>query len=208
MKKIAYRLQVTGFSGILPAASCQLPARAFTLIETMVAVTILTLAVTGALFTASRAIVAAQTARAQLTASYLAQEGAEYVRAVRDNEYLTAYQAGGSNVSTVAWSNFLAGAINQCRTAECSLDLTRPMGYGSGSSLFRCTGEECKLYLLASGVYATERSGQSGSVTPFVRTVQVIDVSSSDERIVSKVSWSFHEIPYSVTVTDHLTPWQ
>lgn len=182
--------------------------KAFTLIETMVAVTILTLAVTGSLFTASRAIIAAQNARTQLTASYLAQEGTEYVRAMRDNEYLSAYQVGGTNVSTVAWNNFLAGTINQCRTAECSLDLTRPMGYGSGSSLFQCTGEECKLYLLASGVYATERSGQSGTITPFMRTVQVTNVSLSEERIVSKVSWDFHGIPYSVTVTDHLTPWQ
>ena len=65
-------------------------SRGFTLIETMVAVTILTLAVAGPLMTASRAIVAAQSARDQLTASYLAQEGIEYVRAMRDNEYLAA----------------------------------------------------------------------------------------------------------------------
>ena len=207
MKNTAYRSQLAGCSEILPTANCQLPT-GFTLIETMIAITILTLAVTGSLFTASRAIIAAQNARTQLTASYLAQEGAEYVRAVRDNEYLSAYQAGGTNVSTVAWNNFLAGDINQCSTAECSLDLTRPMGYGSGSSLFQCTGVECKLYILASGVYATERSGQSGTVTPFVRTVQVTNVSSSEERIVSKVLWDFHGIPYSVTVTDHLTPWQ
>lgn len=186
--------------------------RAFTLIETMIAITILTFAVAGPLFTASRSIVAAQTARDQLTASYLAQEGVEFVRAMRDREYLNAYQAGGLTVSAVAWDNFLNGgndgSITQCRAAACSMDLTRPMGYGNGSALFQCSGEACKLYTLASGVYATERSGQSGEITPFSRTIQAVDVSGNDERIVSKVSWDFHGIPYSVTVTDHLTPWQ
>ena len=74
--------------------------------------------------TASRSIVAAQTARDQLTASYLAQEGIEYVRAMRDNEYLAAYQAGGSNVSTTAWNNFLTASINQCRATTLH---TRPV---------------------------------------------------------------------------------
>lgn len=190
----------------------KLTTRGFTLIETMIAITILTFAVAGPLVTASRAIVAAQTARDQLTASYLAQEGVEYVRAMRDKEYLAAYQAGGSNISIVAWDNFLngggAGSIAQCRTAACSLDLTREMGYGSGSSLSQCSGESCKLYVLSSGIYATERSGQNGEITHFARTIQAFDISKNEEKIVSKVSWDFHSIPHSVTVTDYLTPWQ
>ena len=96
----------------------KITGRGFTLIETMIAVTIITFAVTGPLFTASRSIVAAQTVTSQLTASNLAQEGAEYVRAMRDKEYLSAFQAGGQNISTTAWTNFTsgagAGAVTQC----------------------------------------------------------------------------------------------
>lgn len=182
--------------------------KGFTLIESMIAVTILTLAVVGPMVAANRAIVAARISRDQLTASYLAQEGIEYVRAIRDNEYLAAYQAGGPNISTIAWSSFLAGAINQCRGSECSLDPTLLMGYGSGSSLYQCTGDNCKLYLLPNGVYATNRSGQGGTATHFKRTIQATDVSASDERITSTVSWSYHGTPYSVATSDHLTPWQ
>ena len=188
--------------------------KGFTLIEAMVAVTILTFAVAGPLFSAGRAIVAAETARDQLIASYLAQEGIEYVRAMRDNEYLAAYQAGGASVSSNAWNSFLtggnAGSITQCRATTCILDPAAQggMGTGSGFSLQPCSGSSCTPLFLANGIY-TQQSGITGAVqTPFTRTIQSVAVSAYDERIVSTVSWSFHEVPYSVTITDHLTPWQ
>ena len=101
--------------------------KGFTLIETMVAVTILTLAVAGPMMTANRAIVASQIARSELTASYLAQEGIEYIRAMRDNEYLAVHN--GLDASATAWSHFLtnnstdANSISQCRgsTSYCTL---------------------------------------------------------------------------------------
>lgn len=197
-------------------ASCLLPparySRGFTLVETMIAVTILTFAVAGPLFTASRALVAAEIARDQLTASYLAQEGIEYVRAMRDTEYLAAYQTGGATVSETAWSSFLdgsnAGSITQCRTSTCTLDPSRNMGTGSGFALVPCSGETCSPLYLTNGIYTTQSEIPGAELTPFTRTVQVIDVSAGDERIVSRVSWTFHETPYIVTVTSHLTPWQ
>lgn len=71
----------------------------------MVAITILTIAVAGPLYAANRAIVAAEISRDQLTASYLAQEGIEYVRSIRDNKYLEVHT--GADASTVAWTNFI-----------------------------------------------------------------------------------------------------
>jgi prepilin-type N-terminal cleavage/methylation domain-containing protein len=187
--------------------------RGFTLIETMIAITILTLAVAGPLVTASRAIVAAQTARDQLIASYLAQEGIEYVRAMRDDEYLAAYQAGGGSISSTGWNNFLTGtmpghpgAITQCKASTCTLDPTRAMGTGSGFALLPCSGVGCTpLYLANNGIYTQQSMGVQ---KPFTRVIQAFDVSALEERIVSTVSWNFHNIPYSVTATTHLTPWQ
>ncbi len=168
----------------------------FTLIETLIAVTILTLSVVGPMITANRAIVASRTARDQLTASYLAQEGIEYMRAVRDNAYLAAYSAGNTSV---AWSNFTT-EIASCRTAPfCKFDPT-----GSGS-LSVCSGGVCPLWLAPTNIY-TPTSG--GTQTPFTRTIQTVSVTATDEQVVSKVSWSYHGTPYSVTISDHLTPWQ
>lgn len=196
----------------------------FTLIEAMVAVTILTLAVTGPLFTASRATVAAEIVQDQLTASYLAQEGIEYTRAMRDDEYLLAYAAGGSNISSTAWNDFLStsmsshsGNVSACRSpAVCTLDMSRSVGTGSGLALEPCPGGTCSpLYLRGDGVYTQQSIG--ATIQPYTRTVQIVDVPGTsdapgapypDKRIVSTVTWTFHGIPYSITITDHLTPWQ
>lgn len=188
---------------------------AFTLLETMIAVTIITLAVAGPLYTASRAVVASQIAKDQLTASYLAQEGIEYVRRMRDDEFLKAYQAGGANISSAAWTAFIsgsdAGSITQCRASTCTLDPTRTMGTGSGLALQTCSGSSCTpLYLLPSGLYS-EQNNISGSVqTPYTRTIQAIDLSpyTYDEGIVSKVTWVYHGTTYTVRVIDHVTQWQ
>ena len=184
--------------------------KGFTLIETMVAITILTLAISEAFFEANNAMVAAEVARDQLTASSLAQEGVEYVRMMRDDEYLNAYKAGGATVSSAAWSSFLNGSdaasITQCRASTCMLDPTRTMGSGSGLSIQPCSGSSCTPMYLANGLYTEQSSG--GTKTSFTRIIQATDVSSTDEKITSTVKWNFHNILYSVTITDHLTPWQ
>jgi len=144
--------------------------RAFTLVETLVAITILTFAVTGTFLTANNALIAAATSRNQLTASYLAQEGIENVRLLRDNAYLSAYSAGGTSVSVNAWSGFLAGPISTCVAVSCDLGLP--------------------------------------AMTGFTRAIRATPLSASDEKITSTVSWSYHGVPYTVTITDHLTPWQ
>lgn len=184
----------------------------FTLVETMIAVTVLTLSISGPLYAASRALIAAQVARDQLVASYLAQEGIEYMRAMRDNEYLAAYQAGGANVSANAWNSFVSGAspgsMTGCITTTCTLDPARSMGTGNGLSLAPCSGPSCAPLYLVNGIYTVQSGIPEGVKTPFTRTVAAVTISTNDERIISTVSWSFHNIPYAVTVTDHLTPWQ
>ncbi len=206
--------------------------KGFTLIETMIAVTILTLAMAGPLFTASRSIIAAQTARDQLTASYLAQEGIEYVRMMRDNQYLDAYRTLSTDVAGVAWDNFLNGnpdlvavnasdpsSIKSCIAPEiCTLDsaVLDPLGSGVVEACVDGTCASERLYLTgctgggscASPVY-TEQEDLSGSVqTPYIRTLQTEIISPSEAKIISTVSWDSHGTRYTVTASDHLTAWQ
>lgn len=185
--------------------------KGFTLIETLVAVTVLMLAIAGPLTTASRALVAAQVAHDQITTSYLAQEGVEYVRAIRDNAYLGAYDTGDASG---AWDAFLT-EVAACRattaapTKACSLD-------SSPLALSSCPSGVCPLLYIGSGGGVNHyTTAVTGVATPFRRSIQVKDVLDSTGVVVpntvqavSAVTWSFHNLPYTVTVTDYLTPWQ
>lgn len=174
--------------------------KGFTLIETMVAITIVTLAVAGPLFTASRAIVAARVASNQLTASYLAQEGVEYARMLRDNYYLSAYQANPATASTTGWASFKTSLSNAGCLTGCAFDPAVP-------GLSPCPSGTCTpLYLAPTHVYTQQSSGNTQTI--FTRTIKATDVTASEEKIVSKVTWSFHNANYTITTTDHLTPWQ
>lgn len=183
-------------------------SRAFTLVETMVAVAIITVAVAGPMVTASRAALAANLSKDQLTASYLAQEGIEYVRMLRDQTYLTDKVDGVSNLSATAWTDFVLGSkdtsITNCRSSACTFDPAVDVGF----SLVPCAGDACGPLYLANGIYTQDTTIVGSVKTPFTRTIQVTDVALSDERVVSTVSWKYHEQTYSVTITDHLTPWQ
>lgn len=187
--------------------------KGFTLIETMVAVTIIALAIAGPLTAASRSVVAGQLSRDQLIASYLAQESIEYVRAMRDNEFLALYPPD-TDTAAAAWDNFLngsgGGSITTCKSTICTLDVNENLaGQEMNAGLVPCSGGICTPLYLANGIYTQDGSGPGTvEVTPFTRAITFAALSSNEEQVTSTVSWSFHGAPYSVTVTDHLTPWQ
>ncbi len=87
----------------------------FTLVETLVAITILLLAIGGPMFAVSQSLKSSYYARDQITAFYLAQDAIEYIRNLRDENALT----GGT------WSDFTSmsgGPISDCIGLTCRVD--------------------------------------------------------------------------------------
>jgi prepilin-type N-terminal cleavage/methylation domain-containing protein len=214
-KRAEQRIRVCTYT--FDASAGRKPFRGFTLLETLVAVSILAFAVAGPLFTANRAFIASQVSRDQLIASYLAQEGIEYVRAMRDYKYLQAYSAGSTNsscswvagpsVSCAAWLNFLSGSdtagISACLGGTCTIE----PGYAPQA----CSGSGCAVLKLVNNgttnMY-TIRADLSGTNSPFTRTIRATTISTSEIVASSTVSWSFKGSAYSVSAAVHLTPWQ
>lgn len=170
----------------------------FTLLESLVAVTIITLSVAGPITAARSSLVSAYTARDRVTASYLAQEAVEYIRSVRDDAYL-------SNQNSGAWSAFLT-AMDACVSpGTCYVDpLTDTFG-ACGTSI------PCDVWRTGSGngMYH-QGSHPSGFVaTPFSRTVTVQSNETGIMTIAATVRWKFRDgTTRSATFTDVLTDWQ
>lgn len=97
----------------------------FTLVETLVAIAIIMFAITGPFMSAERTVVVASIVRDKMTASFLAQEGLEYSRALRDKVYLNECYKDSSTCKNW-WKDYSSGTVNsmkQCTAnTPCSLD--------------------------------------------------------------------------------------
>jgi hypothetical protein len=164
----------------------------FTLLETFVAITVLLIALVGPLSIAAQSLRIAYYARDQVTAFYLAQEGLEYVRAMRDQNYL-----GGSS-----WLS----DIDTCVNKSCIIDFpnfTHLVCNTSGA-------DPCPPVYVSNATTLFNEASASGPPSPFTRIVTLLPVAgTSDEMIVKvTVSWISVGINRSFQVTEHLFNWK
>ncbi len=153
----------------------------FTLVEAMVAISILSLAVTGPLVIAQKGIGSAIYARDQITAYYLAQEAVEYIRNARDTNRIL----GNS------WLSSLSACVQSTGTERCRID-AEYTDYTSPSAVVSCPSGVCPAisYDSSTGLYGYG-SGGSWSPTIFTRSISIDNRNSSKEAEISvSVSWN------------------
>lgn len=160
----------------------------FTLVETLVAIGVLTMALAGPLFLVQQSFMSAYFAKDQMIATALAQEGIEYVRAVRDGNYLS----GRSWLST----------ISACTGGKCTVDTVN-------NSLAACVGACSPLnFNKNTKDYNQAVTTSINSPTPFTRTITVTNISSNEIRVDSDVSWTDRNVNRNVTLSEFLMDWQ
>lgn len=179
--------------------------RAFTLIETLIAVSILTIAIIGPFAAIQNALVASYVARDTLTASMLAQEGIEYVRAVRDENYIYIVANPGT---TRGWFYGLdsSGGVN-CVNRLCTVDPTKGNPFQSGAVQVCGTGTGPCPVLRQSASNFLFTQDLAHPATVFTRSVTLTSVSSTEMRVTSTVTWSTGHKQYSITLTEVLSAW-
>lgn len=169
-------------------SSTKTHSRGFTLIETLVAVLLLTTAVAGPLTLASKSLISALVAKDQIIAFFLAQDAVEFVRFARDTNLLQGgdWITGAGAASGVDLSN--------CKAANgCYFD----SGLQNPTTVSACSSTNCKSPITSSSLYLYDNNGRyyynsSGTKkTLFVREVLMTDVVAGEEvNLTVRVYWS------------------
>lgn len=172
----------------------------FTIIETLVAITILMIAVAGPLTVANQALHAALDARTQMIASNLAQETIEEIRNYKDNNIT------GSDLATIFgnfldpdFSNpqFIVYANSNGSNGSYNFDQCSSVGNGT-----------CSLYLSPDYGYTYE--SDPGTITPYQRwftLAKIPDGSPNPNELMLTVTvqWVSNSVTNQIQIQDILS---
>lgn len=147
----------------------------FTIVELIIAIFILGFAVVGVYNAFSVAVVLTTGVSDRFTAAYLAQEGIEIVRNVRDNNWL----------NNRSWMTGLYGGGVDC-TLGCEVDYTT-MGTAI-SPLTMWAGSGRYLYLKTAGFYSYDIT--NATLTKFRRKVTITSKPLGVINVSVKVFWT------------------
>ena len=175
--------------------------RGFTLIETLVAVMLLSVAIVAPMSLATRSLSSAYYARDQITAFYLAQEAIEAVRALRDSQILQITQ------SATASTLDIFGPIPHDNRAF-TIDARKQ--YTEADSPPLCGGS-CPPLQTDGELYGYDICTDGSCDTYFTRAVQVRPVVGSNNaefRVTVTVTWKTGAIKErSFTISENMYRW-
>jgi Tfp pilus assembly protein PilV len=170
--------------------------KGFTLVEALVAISIFSVSILGLMSVLASSISDTSYAKQKVTASYLAQEGIEYLRNMRD----TAVLYNGTDAQT-GWDAFRASAVGACGTAGCYIADNR--------TLLAC-GVSCSsplLYDSTSGKYNYTSGNNSGFTRKVIVTPVTVGGVVNDLKVSSTVSWAQGSGAYNITFSEDLFNW-
>lgn len=180
----------------------------FSLIETLIAVSILMIAIAGPLSLVQAGLFSSIHQRNQVTATYLAQEALEYIKNVRDTN---AYYQYGTNSPVRNWLSIDGTAGNDLLDvcgAGCYVDPHKTLNGGNNFiQSVSSAGVNLPLRLSADKIYSYNAGGAK---TSYVREVTITDVAgTTDEVTVTvKISWKDNQIDRDYTVRTNLLNYQ
>lgn len=162
--------------------------RGFSFVETLIGIAILLTGISMPLILVYRSLEATSVARDQIVASYLAEEGVEYIRYIRDSNVL-----GGNS-----WLFRILPICNNSGTPCEIRDITNRY---SNPQLKNCGGATCNpvKYNTATGLF-----GNAGSeTTVFTRAILVVEtVPNREAKVQVTVSWQPKNGPLRTTTLE------
>ncbi len=206
--------------------------KGFTVVEALVAVSILLLAISGTFAVAQSSLQFSSMVKNKVTAYYLAQDAIEYIRHLRDNNGLEMLENANSDVAPYWLDGFAAGEGSACFTGTPTLPTKTCMVDSSGGSIRigdgttnyenpnTCLGGVCPLLYLNNDTERFQYNSGSAKLTSFRRNIQVVPIyyvgTTSQipiNAVIVKVTVSWAQpnssgVRTSVEVSDLLLNWQ
>lgn len=165
--------------------------RGFTIIESLVAIAVLVLVVIGVSSAVQTGISSYTFSKDQIVAFYLAQEGVEQIRNIRDTNRL----------SGVDWlSGISSNSSDPCFFGNpCYVDATT-------NTIQRCSGE-CPVLRqdAASSLFGYNSLWQP---TNFRRTISLSSINSNEVAVLVSVSWSKGLVTRQFRARENMLNWQ
>lgn len=185
--------------GSAPRAS-RFSTAGFTLIETLVAISIFAFAITGLISITARGVFDMSFVKNKFTAGYLSLEGAEMVRNIRDT----------AATQNIAWSTVFPGNGNgylgDCIRGDdeaCTIDSWT-------EDILPCPAVSCPAmtYNLDTGRFGYEGQNTSTILASiFKRTIYITVINPREVLVTSEVEWTQGETPHKVVYTYNLLDW-
>lgn len=159
--------------------------KGFTLIEALVAITILTIAIAGPITIASRGLISAMFARDQITAFYLAQEAVEFIRNKRDE-------------NNIKGNDWLSGLGTCSNSTSCVIDV-------QNNNINNCPSDVCPVlkYDKNTGFY----NYSTGVDSIFTRKVKIENIDIKENSIIVTLSWSSKVGQKTFSIKENIFDW-
>ena len=158
----------------------------FTLVEVLVAISLLLLALVGPMTFIARSSQSTELNNQQVPAVFLAQEGVELVQKVRDDELRAWFSP---SASPPAWSN-MRSYLSACFSSSgCGLSISSVDTVNVRSC---ATIENCRLYYNEADTTRSKYvyDSSAGDVTPYTRVIYLNEVVAGREvEVRSEVTW-------------------
>ena len=187
----------------------------YTLVETLVAISIFSVSILGLLVMLSQGIADTGYAKKKMTAAYLAQEGVEYVRNMRDT--IMIYDPSGD--PEIGWNELRDTHLDLCKQTDgCFFNPADPdtgLVYGNPDrpmltiAIESCLGpnpDGCPelLYHPDSGKYDYTSPGDTSG---FRRKIRIEQVSVDELKVTSTVFWTQGSGDYHMDFSENLFKW-
>ena len=157
----------------------------FTLVETLIAITVLISAIVGPMVIVQKSLSSANFSKDQITAFYLAQEAIEYIRNKRDENTL----------SGLSWTNGLSDCIGK----KCAVDAVN-------ETLSQCS-DNCPnlLFDTTNSFYGYNPDWKNSK---FNRSIEIKNVNSDELSVNVIISWKSGVFMKNFSVRENIFNWQ